>query len=326
MRGRALVVLLLAAACAAAACGRSGGDGGARADRPPASPAGYPREIVDGAGRALRLAGPPRRIVSQTLGSDEVLIDLVAPERLVGVSALARDPAYSNVVDRVGSAAPPSVVNAEDVLRLRPDLVFVASFSRAEVVQLLEASGAPVYRLTSFDRLQDVVDNVRRLGRAVGEEAAAERLVARLEARVAAVARRRAGRPAPRVLSYSPGGFTAGAGTLFDDLVQRAGGVNEAARRGLRAFPRISAEQVLAWQPDLIVAGHMPGQAPVVRRELLANPAIAATRAARDGRILLLENRVLLAVSPYVVSALERLADAFDAVPQPGAGAGGVGP
>ena len=102
---------------------------------------------------------------------------------------------------------------------------------------MLETTGAPVYRLANLDDLAGIMETIRGVGAAVGEEAAAERVVAEMERRLAAVASRRAGRPRPRVLSYS-GGFTAGRGTSFDDIVRRAGGINEAAARGIDKFPR----------------------------------------------------------------------------------------
>ena len=192
--------------------------------------------MTDGAGRQVRLASRPVRIVSQTLASDEMLFPIVPPERLVGLSSLSRDPQYSNVLDEASAHPAPSIESAEDILRLKPDLIFVASYSRAETVQVLETTGAPVYRLANLDDLAGIMETIRGVGAAVGEEAAAERVVAEMERRLAAVASRRAGRPRPRVLSYS-GGFTAGRGTSFDDVVRRAGGINEAAAARHRQVP-----------------------------------------------------------------------------------------
>jgi iron complex transport system substrate-binding protein len=278
---------------------------------------GFPRTVIDGAGRSIRLAAKPVRIVSQTLASDEMLFAIVAPERLVGLSTLARDPKYSNVVAEAATHPAPSIESAEDVVRLRPDLVFVATYSRAEVAETLEATGAPVYRLANFDDLDGVMANVERLGEAVGEPEAAARVVADMRRRLAAVEARRAGKPRPRVLSFS-GGFTAGRGTSFDDIVRRAGGVNEAAARGLEQFPKLSPEQVLAWNPDVLVAGALPGEAEAVRRRLATAPGPAGTTAGRRGQIVIIEMRKLLAVSQYVVEAVETLAgelDAFQAAP-----------
>jgi iron complex transport system substrate-binding protein len=278
---------------------------------------GFPRTVVDGAGRSIRLAARPARIVSQTLGSDEILFALVPPERLVGLSTLSRDPKYSNVVAEASRHPAPAIVSAEDVLRLRPDLVIVATYSRAEVVETLSATGAPVYRLANLDDLDGIMESIGRLGDAVGEPAAAARLVAGMRERLAAVEARRAGKPRLRVLSYS-GGFTAGRGTSFDDIVRRAGAINEAAARGIDKFPKLSPEQVLAWNPDVLVAGARRGVDAAVRRRLTTSPGVAATTAARRGQIVLLETRKLLAVSQYTVDAVETLAarlDAFQAQP-----------
>ncbi len=153
--------------------------------------------MTDGAGRALQLPARPTRIVSQTLASDEMLLPMVAPERLVGLSALSRDPTYSNVVAEATRHPAPSIESAEDIVRLRPDLIFITTYSRAEVVQVLEATGAPVYRLANFDDIDGVMTNLRRIGAVVGEEAAAERMVADMERRLAAVAGASGRAPAP---------------------------------------------------------------------------------------------------------------------------------
>jgi iron complex transport system substrate-binding protein len=273
---------------------------------------GFPRTVTDGAGRSIRLTARPVRIVSQALASDEMLLPMVPPERLVGLSELSRDPTYSNVVDEATRHPAPSIVTAEDIVRLKPDVIFVTTYSRAETVQVLESTGAPVYRLANFDDLDGVMTNLRRVGAAVGEEAAAERIVAEMQKRLAAVAARRTGRPPLRVLSFS-GGFTAGRGTSFDDIVRRVGAINEAAARGIDKFPRLSEEQVLAWNPDVLVAGALPGEAEAVRRRLLTGAGVGQTTAARRNQIVIIDTRRYLAVSQHVVDAVEQLADSLDA-------------
>src|SRR5215216_174515 len=45
--------------------------------------AGYPRSLRDGSGEALTIPRRPRRIVSQTLGTDQILFDICDRERIV---------------------------------------------------------------------------------------------------------------------------------------------------------------------------------------------------------------------------------------------------
>jgi iron complex transport system substrate-binding protein len=162
-----------------------------------------------------------------------------------------------------------------------------------------------------------VKSNIRRVGEAVGAEAAAEQLVRSMDERLRGVKARRAVATAtpPRVLSYSGQGFTAAAGSTWDDIVRAAGAVNVATAAGLKGFPQISAEQVLAWQPDYVVLGVNPGENEAELQRLRANPAIAATRAMKAGRVIFIPNRALLSVSHHLVDAVEALASALDRLP-----------
>ena len=50
-------------------------------------------------------SGPPRRVASLNLSSDEILVEILPPERLVSVTRWADAPGTSNVVGRVPAAA-----------------------------------------------------------------------------------------------------------------------------------------------------------------------------------------------------------------------------
>jgi len=127
------------------------------------------------------------------------------------------------------------------------------------VVELLRAGGAPIFRFANFDRFDDLETNIRIVGRAIGEDANAEGLIAEMDRRLAILATRSAGQPRPHVMSYSTDGYTAGANTLFDDVIRAAGGTNASSEHGVCGFAKISAEQVLNWNPDVIIAGARPG-------------------------------------------------------------------
>lgn len=283
--------------------------------------AGFPRTLRDSTGETLTLSASPRRIVSQTLGTDEILFAICPRDRLVAFSPFARDAEYSNIVQEATASGLPAVTGAEDIIRLKPDLIFIASYSRAETVELLRASHAPVFRFASFDRIDDVLGNIRTIGQAIGEERAAEALIADAQRRLeAARARILADRKPPRVLSVSSYGTTAGAKTLFDDVIKKAGAVNVAAEHNLTGFPQISAEQVLAWQPDFIVFDAKTAQESEARQHFRQDPALAATRAVREGRLILMPGRQFLTVSHHVVDAVDTLVDAlYGKAPAPSA-------
>jgi iron complex transport system substrate-binding protein len=272
----------------------------------------FPRELRDAAGQHLVIASRPTRIVSQTLATDEILLSLCPPERIVALSGLAGDENYSNVVVEARRVAGRTSQGAEQILRLQPDLVFVASYSRAETVELLKASRAAVFRFTNFNSITEIKGNIRAVGYAIGSDAEAETLVKKMDEALAAVrARVPAGRPPARLMSFGESGYTAGANTVFDDMVRAAGAVNVSAENGIDGVARVSNEKIIEWQPDFIVAGANHGEMETVRKSLLADPVIAASKAGRDGKIIILDNRHFLTVSQYVVRGVEDLADAL---------------
>src|SRR5262249_27427163 len=69
---------------------------------------------------------PPRRILSHTLATDEILLELVPVERVVGVTNLVDDPEISSVPGRYPDHVPRlREADAERIIGLNPDLVCV---------------------------------------------------------------------------------------------------------------------------------------------------------------------------------------------------------
>ncbi len=271
---------------------------------------GFPKTMTDGAGENVSIPKAPLRIVSQTLATDEILLEIVPNERLVALSEVADDPKYSFCAEKAKLVKARCTNSAEEILKLQPDMIFVASYSRAELVQLLKTSGAPVFRFSHFDSIADIKSNIRALGSATGCEDQAAALINRMENRISAANRKAvASGKRLRVLSYSASNDTAGAGTSFDDVLKSLNCVNVAAENGVNGFAQVSSEQLTRWKPEYIVASAQPGRAEDVRRKLLQNPAVAASPAGKPERIIVVESRAFTAISHNIADCIEQIAD-----------------
>jgi iron complex transport system substrate-binding protein len=269
----------------------------------------YPREAVGADGVHTRIARVPRRIVSQFWSIDEYLYAIVPPERIVGVSETAYLEASSNVLPFVNRFHPVIATDPEVVLRANPDLVLTDESARWELPGLLRQAGVPVHRIYSrFETLQAIEDNIRLMGYLTGEDARAETVRQDFHATIAhAAAMRPAGLPAPRVLGMG-GAYTYGRDTLFNDVLRVLGAENVAATHGFVGYDGVTDEYIARWDPDWIIAGANRGQAAAVRAQLLARPAVATTSAARLGHVVVIENDVFYAMSPYTAQLVETLA------------------
>jgi cobalamin transport system substrate-binding protein len=270
----------------------------------------FPRELRDAKGETLNLQREPQRIVSQTLGTDEILLAICPQGRVVALSNMAENGDYSNAVEEARRIPGRTTEGPEQILQFKSDLIFVASYSRAETVELLKASKAPVFRFANFDSIADIKSNIRMVGYATGTDAAAEQLVRRMDEDLAAVRARIPKSESPlRVMSYDRLGYTAGSNTIFDDVVRAAGAVNVSAEQGIKGFAKINSEKIVEWQPDFLITGANRGKEKSVQGRLLEDPAVATSKATRDGRIIVIDNRHFLTVSHHVVRFVEDVAN-----------------
>lgn len=268
------------------------------------STTGFPRQFDNGTGTIITISQPPQHIVSQTLATDEILLAICAPQRIAALSPLATDSNYSNVVESARKLGR-TLNNLEQLLTLQPDLVLTAHYNRAELLTLLNQVRIPAVRLTHFNQLQDIQNNIRLVGYAIGEDDKANALITQMNISLAALRAQLPMRQTPRVMSYSIEGFTAGADTTFDAMLQAIGALNLSAEHGIKGIVNISSEQLIAWQPEFIVVGAAAEQFDAISQQLHAQPAFKAL----NGKLILLEQRYLLAASHHIVVAIQQLAE-----------------
>lgn len=274
------------------------------------SPA-YPRAATGTDDVRAVVAAAPRRLVSQHWSTDEFLYAVAPPERVVGVSESAYQRPISNVIALAERYQPIVSTDIERVLRADPDLIFTPESSRADTPALFRRAGVPVYRMhTMFETLASIEAHIRLVGYLTGEDGRADHEVRRFRQAIDRAAARRVPGVTPRVMGFG-GRYSYGSRTLFSDIVRVLGAENIAATHGLVGYDRVTDEHIARWDPEWIVAGAPRGTADITRRQLLDNPAIAATTAAQRGQIVVLEQHVFLAMSPFTGAFVEALADAL---------------
>jgi len=227
-------------------------------------------ELVDQAGRTVRVPQPVRRIASPySLATYHVYVTGAA-DRLVSAGYLgARDPAGAAAMTRIDprfpeirDAAPADTTSVEYLASLRPDLVLTSA--RSEWVPSVQGLGIPVLTFegeTTASLRQAIV----LAGRALGPDAAArahawtdydDAVLARVEAARAAAksaAESAAGSGAPRVLFTGTDRGQVASGAMYQTAwIEAAGGVSVSAELS-GYWNDVGIEQVLTWDPDLVL-------------------------------------------------------------------------
>jgi iron complex transport system substrate-binding protein len=227
----------------------------------------------------------PARIASLNPTTTELLFAIGAGRRLVARTSWDLWPDSARAVADVGPGLRP---NVEAVLARHPDLVVLyASDENRVAAQQFRAAGVGVIALR-IDRLADFARAARELGRAVGEDSAAALTVDSVDRTLARVHAATRALDQPMVFWHvwdSPI-YTIGSGSYLDELLRIAGGRNIYGDRA-GPSPQVSLEDIVRRDPQFILAGASGA------RTIAASPSWRGVRAAREGRVLVVDTNLV---------------------------------
>jgi iron complex transport system substrate-binding protein len=289
------------------------------AQTPAESPAAAPlyKDVVDEAGRTVRVPQPVQRIVSLAPSLTETIYALGLQDRLVGDTDYCDYPPDAQKKTKVGGAINPSL---EQIVALRPDLVLVTkSLNLIETVHSLDGLGISSYG-TDPHTVKEIISSTERLAGVLGVPEAGATLGADLERHVADLQQHLNGVPPRRVLFivWADPLISVGKSTFIADALRLAGAVSIVD--SAQDWPQMSLEEVVRLQPDFLVfaASHSDtGQNDFA--VLAERPGWRGLDAVRNRRFAVISDAVNRP-APRIVSAIEDLArqlhpEAFSAHP-----------
>ena len=258
----------------------------------------------------------PQRWASAGGALSEWIVELGGQSRLVGVDTTSQHPESLKSLPSLGYQRQ---LSAEGVLSLRPDvLVGTEEMGPPPVLAQIRGAGVRVELFSSRADLDAVHGNLKQLGELLGKPEQAEQRFSdyhqqldTLQAKIKAV---QASEDAPGVIllvghaGAKP--MIAGKGTAGDWLIERAGGRNLATNEGYKNF---STETLAVLNPQVVVFSDraLTGDA-ALQALLKENPALAASRAVREKRLVDLDPTLLVGgLGPRLPASLQALAQAF---------------
>lgn len=267
----------------------------------------------------LQAKGQPQRIASATVGTDEILFEILTRRnelsRLIAVSLFSENPAYSHL-EKIPSSIKGRVGDSvEALLALKPDLAIVASYNRQEIAHQLKAAGIQVVTQENFRSLADIEANIRLIGKVTGTGKEAEALAQEMSRDLADLKPREACKRTPTFIQFSGYDTVPGTGTIINDAAAHAGYENLAARLKLQGWAPLSQEILATLDPDFVVIAGDPKQQEALQKQLLKSPAWQKLKAVRAGRLIVIQERELYTVSHHVVKLVRTLAKARRCLP-----------
>jgi iron complex transport system substrate-binding protein len=257
---------------------------------------------------AARAQEPPKRIASANLCADQLLLALVAPERIVALSTLASDPALSPVVE-AARRFPATAGTGEDLMRFPADLTLIGAYDKPFTRALLTEKGRTTYALAPWSSLEEGQAQIRALAERLGEREKGETLVDAIDAAMArakGAGVREGARPATFLILHRRG-YTPGARSVTAEIAEAAGLVDVSPKLGGGAGGFVALEAVIALRPDYLIVSDLDASAPDQGKALLLHPALAALYPPE--RRLVSPDPLTLCAGPATPAAIDRLTD-----------------
>lgn len=276
-----------------------------------AAPAWADRVVTDQIGRQVHVPDVVNRVVILQHQTLNIAVQLDAMDKVVGVLDEWKKQLgakYVRLVPNLPDLAMPgglTKVNIEELLTLKPDVVFVTNYAPADMVKQIEEAGLAVVAISLLDvppeeavkMNPNVADEpaaidagfaagVRLIADILDREEKGEAMIAATKKTRALVAERLADIPEDKrvpVYMANPELSTYGRGKYTGLMMERAGARNVANE--IAGFKQVTMEDVLKWNPSVIFVQE---RYPAVVDEIKAAASWQTIDAVRNGRIYLM--------------------------------------
>jgi iron complex transport system substrate-binding protein len=264
--------------------------------------------VTDETGRRVNVSRTPQRIVSLAPGITETLYALGLDDKIAGVTTFCDWPVAARKKPRIGGFSNPSI---EKIVALKPDLIIAtADGNRKDTVQQLARLGLPVYVINPLN-INGFLRSILHIGEITNREKNAGQLVEKNKKRLNNVSAQIRHKKKPRVffqLGLEPV-FTVGRGTLINEVIELAGGVNVAGHDTAR-YPIYSAEGIMGTSPEIIIFAPMVNDKnfTAVKRFWQNLGEISAVK---NNKIYPMDADLINRASPRIFDAIEIMAHIF---------------
>jgi iron complex transport system substrate-binding protein len=252
-------------------------------------------------------AEPPRRIISLSPATTEILFALGLGNNIAGVTSFCDHPAMAKKLPKIGGMSNPSL---ERVVSLKPDIVVMTTDGNPkEFEERLRSLKIKTY-VFKARRLAELPQAVREMGAVLGVKEKAAAFAETIEAALGRMEMEKRDRipasPGKKVLFiiWPEPLIVAGPGTAADDAIILLGHKNIASQVKT-AYPKYSLEEIIHQSPDVIFIGEGHANMHKVSATLLKK--IKSVPAVRNNKVFYVSDS-LYRLGPRVVQGIGEVA------------------
>jgi iron complex transport system substrate-binding protein len=259
-----------------------------------------------------------RRIVAIGGSVTEIIYALGEQDRLIARDQTSTYPPEAEALPHVGYIRR---LSPEGLLAVDPDLVIaMEGYGPPEAKSVIAAAGIPIAEIPEGYDSAAILEKIRATAAALGTPEKGEALAAEVEAdlEAAEMAAREAGSPARIlfVLALQDGRImAAGDDSHADGIIRMAGAKN--ALSGFSGYKQVTDEAIITAQPDVVLMMDRGGDHAGTEEGLFALPAIMATPAGKNRKLIRMDGLYLLGFGPRTADAIRELNEQLAGISSP---------
>jgi iron complex transport system substrate-binding protein len=254
------------------------------------------------------------RVIALANGSAEIIDSMGLKRIIIGRDIASTDESLKSI---------PIVTSghqlvAEKIISLNPDLVIIdSSVGPTQAIEAIKSAGVRVISIKEVWDVAAISSKVRDVASAVGVPATGESLVAEIEGAIKVASKKVSDSPRIAFL-YLRGGnsiyLLGGKGSGADSMLEAIGAVDVGAVKGSTPFAALTSESLVAKRPDIILVMSKGLESVGGVEGLVALPGVAQTPAGQSGRVIAVDDSLLLSFGPRTPALLAALATAINEV------------
>jgi iron complex transport system substrate-binding protein len=252
----------------------------------------------------------PQRIISLAPSDTEILFALGLGPKVVAIDDFSDFPTEAKNLPKIGGMN--GTYNFEQIVALKPDLILAAGVTAPEAIKKLEDLKLTTVVLgtaqTTFDSISS---DITAVGQITGQDEQATQLTGAMKAKFEALkAKLATAKAKPRVYweldATDPAKpYSVGPGNFVSDLIGLAGGAN-IFEQASSPFPQVSAEQIVAADPEVIILSDAAYGITV--ESVGQRPGWQAIQAVKQQRVAPIDDNLVSRPGPRIVDGLEATA------------------
>ncbi|MER2113263.1 MAG: ABC transporter substrate-binding protein [Solibacillus isronensis] len=266
---------------------------------------GAPYTVVDDRGVEVTFDEVPETIISLQPSNTEILFELGVGEQIIGATEFDTYPEAAQEIERVSTS---TVINAERILELDPDVVVAYTIGEEAQIAQLEDAGLKVFVIASAATFDDVYSDIIQLSEVMGVEHKGEEVVADIKAQIETVQEKTATidtkKKAYYEVSPAPDLWTTGSSTFQQEIMNHANVENIFADQ--TSWISVTEEDVITRNPEIIItpATYMENAV----EEILGRTGWDKIQAVTEKAVYLVDGDIMSRPGPRIGEAVEIMA------------------